>query len=250
MFECLNSWIIMAAEKGLSNKIYTIFHILNYAVALIYTIWYGYKTKIGLKKTFYILLITFPLIYLWMLVLYWISSGFREFGGQNMVMVFVYVPIIALGVSKIVKVRWVDECYYHAASLPLLHSFGHLGCVFTGCCSGFESTWGIYNIITGKLLFPIQLIESIVSLTVTAILIIRSHRHKYEADEKQFPLMLVLYGSLRFLCEFFRDNDKILMGCSSLSFHALFMCIVGAVWLGVIYRRERRRSTVEKKNID
>lgn len=242
MLNGINLLIITAAKNNVSNIIYTLFHVLNYVVALIYTIWYGYKSKLGIKKTFTILVLAFPLIYLWMLVLYWIASGFKTFGGQNMVMVFVYVPIIALGVSKIAKVDWTEECCYHAASLPLLHSFGHLGCIFAGCCGGYVSTWGIYNVSTGAMHFPIQLIESIVSLSVALILIVRIYRRNFIPDEKQFPIMLVLYGSTRFMCEFFRDNKKILFGLSSLSLHALFMCLVGVVWLLVVKYKERELS--------
>ena len=41
-----------------------------------------------------------------------------------------------------------------------------------------------------------------------------------------------------------RDNEKIFMGCSSLSFHALFMFVVGVIALIVI----RKKKAAESEN--
>jgi len=54
--------------------------------------------------------------------------------------------------------------------------------------------------------------------------------------------MLIMFGVTRFILEFFRDNEKILLGCSSLSFHALFMALVGGVAMIVIFAKKRKNS--------
>ena len=69
-------------------------------------------------------------------------------------------------------------------------------------------------------------------------------RHKsrnWVADGLEIPIMLILFGSTRFVWEFFRDNPKILWGCSNLSFHALFMFVVGAFSYIIIKNRKKRR---------
>lgn len=227
----LNLFIQQVSDDGNGQMYYNLFQLLNLPVCTMYCLWYGQKLKLGLRKTLLLLVLAFVAIYGWMLVLYWIFSGFKSFGGQNMVMVFVYVPIIALGLSRLLKIDWTAECYLHAGSLPLMHGVGHLGCTFAGCCRGYVSEWGLYNPSTEEIHFPIQLIEAVISITIAVVLIARSHRNNYKVDATQFPIMLVMYGFARFILEFFRDNEKLLLGCSSLAYHALFMLIVGIIWL-------------------
>jgi prolipoprotein diacylglyceryltransferase len=59
------------------------------------------------------------------------------------------------------------------------------------------------------------------------------------------PMMLICFGIGRFLIEFARDSEKIWLGCSSISFHALFMVIVGVDMFTSI--REKEREKAKKK---
>jgi prolipoprotein diacylglyceryltransferase len=54
--------------------------------------------------------------------------------------------------------------------------------------------------------------------------------------------MLVLFGSSRFCFEFLRDNEKLLFGCSNLAFHALFMFVVGVLWLVLLKKKSKRQQ--------
>jgi len=242
MLDALNRLILQISENGQSAQMYNLFQLLNVPVCMAYGLWYGHKLRFGLKKTLLLLLLAFVAIYGWMMVFYWINSGFQSFGGQNMVTIFVHVPIIALGLSRILKINWTEECYFHAGSLPLMHGVGHFGCMFTGCCGGYPAEWGIIKAGTGVIHFPIQLIESCISLLIALILLIRSHKNDYIADAKQFPIMMVMFGSARFVCEFFRANEKILFGCSALAFHALFLCAVGITWLAILKHKEKAKT--------
>ena len=157
-------------------------------------------------------------------------------------MVFVWVPLLAVGLSRMFKVDWTAECCIHAASLPLSHGIGHIACLFKGCCSGYAASWGVYNPRCDGITFPIQLIESLASLTIAIILMVRTYKNNYVASEKEYPLMLVMYGGVRFVLEFFRDNEKIVLGCSGLAFHALFMLLVGIVWLVRIKKKAEEEA--------
>ena len=237
MLNGLNQLIQQVVENNQTNLMYNAFQLLNIPISLIYCVWFGRKLKIGLGKILLFFVTSFSIIYAWMLILHWAFNGFNSFGGQNMVMVFVWVPILALGISKLFRISWATECYIHAASLPLMHGIGHIGCLFKGCCAGYISTWGIYNPSRNTVTFPVQIIETIISLSIAVFLIVRAHKNKYAVDEKQFPLMLIMYGSARFILEFFRDNSKIVLGCSDLAFHALFMLVVGIIWITKINKK-------------
>ena len=239
MQQLLTTMIERCYEFGLTSKIYYGLHGVAFVAVLLMALWMGKKINVGWLKSTLIVLIVYPLMYAWMLIYFWIESGFQSFGGQHFVCVFIYAPLVALAAAKILKLRWVDICYIIAPCFPLNHMIGHIGCIFAGCCRGYEWEYGMYNLHTGTYLFPIQPIESLIALGIVVFLVVRAYKNKFQPDAKHYPIMLILFGSTRFVCEFFRDNTKILLNCSSLSFHALFMCIVGIVALVVIRKRNR-----------
>ena len=62
-----------------------------------------------------------------------------------------------------------------------------------------------------------------------------------------YAMFLVTFGGTRFLLEFLRDNEKLFLGISSLALHALFMVLVGTVWLMVLY--EKNQQTAKKHKL-
>ena len=91
--------------------------------------------------------------------------------------------------------------------------------------------------ITGKNAFPFQVVNAIVIAAIVVYLLRRSKKLDYVPDGKQYPIMLILFGSTKFLTEFLAYNEKLIFGCSILSFHALFMTIVGLVTLKIMDRK-------------
>ena len=76
--------------------------------------------------------------YVWMMVLYWASTGFTSFGGQNHIRVFIWIPFFAFFVCKLLKINWQDMCDMAAPCATMCHGIGHIACVFEGCCYGYE----------------------------------------------------------------------------------------------------------------
>lgn len=181
--------------------------------------------------------------YLWMMVLWWAATGFRVFGGQNFVRVFVWVPLFTVLVAKLLKVDWRSLCDMVAPCLTLAFGIGHIACIFAGCCYGFESPHGVYNAVYHKYLFPVQLWEAGTALAITAFLLYIMKRRNYKTNGWLYPIMLVLFGSTRFFWEFFRNNEKIIGQVSELALWALASFVVGAVWLIVLKAKEERQNT-------
>lgn len=239
--------IVAVADAGLTQYVYFGFHLMDFISVFLLTLWYAPKLNLSRGKGLLIVLIVYPIIYVWMLVQFWIESGFTNFGGQHMVSMFIWIPLVGILAAKILKIEWKKVCYFMAPCIPLIQTVGHLGCIFAGCCQGYPAEWGLYNITTGQYHFPIQPIESVIALTIVIILLHRSKKMNYKADAAHYPLMMIMFGSTRFICEFFRDNKKLLFGCSKLSFHALFMVLVGIIWIAVDSHKNKRlvSDTVE-----
>ena len=230
-------------EAQLSELIYYLFHILGFVLVFLFNIWYGNKRKISPVKSVVTTLLVYSTTYIWIYILFWIESGFTVWGGNNIVRGFVYIPLLAYPVAKLLKIDFSKICDFIAPCVCLSHGISHIGCIFAGCCEGYPCTWGIYNAAYDTTLFPVQLFECATALAILAILVSMSKKRNYKTDGKSYPIMLILFGTTRFLWEFARNNEKILLGCSSLAFHALFMAIVGTITLYCIRHKQNRRKT-------
>lgn len=239
MLQGLIEWV---AARGLTVIVYYGFQLLALIAVLVFAVWYGNKLNLGVWKSIAIVAIVYPLGDLWKRVLFWIESGFQSFGGENNVRLFIYVPLIAYFVAVLMRIDRKKMCDFLAPCMILTQGVGHWGCIFGGCCQGYPMSWGLYNIDTGLTHFPIQPIEAIGALLIVAYLLYRTKKLNYKPDGLQYPIMLILFGSTRFVFEFFRDNEKIFLGVSSLAFHALFACLIGVFAYIMIVRRKRQKA--------
>ena len=249
MMDFINNIIIAAADAGISKTIYDIFFALGFVSVLCTIVFYGNKINLGLKKSVITVLIVYPTAVALMFFMYWAETGFKFFGGNNIVRVFVYVPVIAYPVAKLLKEEWKTLCDLLAFGPIAVHGISHFGCIFVGCCHGYPADWGVYSTIYNTRLFPIQPIEALAAVLIIILLFIRAKKNNFVPTAETYPLMLVMFGYSRFIFEFFRDNDKLILGCSSLSFHALFMAVVGTIALIVIKKKKRQNVAVEKAEI-
>lgn len=242
MSEILKNIVVTIYDAGLTNIIYYMFHIAAFISVFLMAQWLGKKVDVSRLKSFLLVLIIYPLMYGFMLFYFWMESGFKTFGGQHIVCIFVYVPLLSMLVAKIMKIELNKMCFMVAPLLVLNHAVAHLGCFFAGCCGGYPSNWGFYNPILEYTYYPIQPLESLVAALIIVTLLILAKKKNYYPDPIFYPLMLVMFGSTRFLLEFLRDNEKILWGCSSLSFHALFMTVVGIIAIIIIKHKEKKKT--------
>ena len=244
MRDFINNLIIFLSRTGMSGTVYNIFFGLGFVSVLLTIVFYGRKINLSLKKSVITVLIVYPLALALMFFLCWAETGFKRFGGNNIVRIFVYVPLIAYPVAKLLKEEWKTLCDLLAFGPIAVHGISHFGCIFAGCCHGYPEPWGVYNPQLKEFLFPIQPIEALAAVVIIIILLIRAKKNNYVPTAETYPLMLVMFGYSRFIFEFFRDNNKIFLGCSALSFHALFMAVVGTIALIVI---KNKKQAVKQK---
>lgn len=232
----------------LADYLYYLFHILGFLAVFLFNIWHGKKREICAKHSILTTLFVYSLTYLWIYIQYWVESGFSNFGGMNIVRGFVYIPIIALPIVKFFKIEWKRLCDFIAPCVCLTQSISHIGCIFVCCCAGYPSDWGIYNIYYQGLAFPSQLLEAFTAFCIFLFLVYRGKRSQFRTTGIEYPIMLILFGSTRFLWEFARNNEKILWDCSSLALHALFMAIVGVIIL-ILQKRQKpnKKSSTRRK---
>lgn len=240
----MNILIRTVYELGWEQTLYDIFYGLSIVTITIGLTWLGKKMAIPLKKVYLTELLVYPWMILLAFILYWVESGFTSWGGNNLVRIYVYLPLHGILVAKVLKMEWKKMLSLLSQGVLLAYGIGHLGCVFTGCCCGYPWKYGIYHPRMEILVFPIQPVEAMSAVVILIYLIKRAKKKKFVPDGLEYPVMLTMYGSARFVFEFFRDNRKIFLGCSALAFHALFMFAVGAIWIKIANKKTSEISEI------
>ena len=233
----MNEMIRTLYEMGLGKVLYDIFFALGFVSVLIGLICFGRKLQIPAWKMAVTVLIVYPIVVLWMFVMFWMESGFTTWGGNNIVRIFVYVPLVGLPVAKMLKIDVKKTLSFLSFAPLLVHGVSHFGCIFFGCCYGYPCSFGIYNPFYQDIRFPIQPIEALGAVAIVVYLMIRAKKRNYIPDGYEYPLMLTLFGSTRFIFEFFRAGEKLFWYISNLAIHALFMFIVGVIWIIVLKKK-------------
>ncbi|MBR5559116.1 MAG: prolipoprotein diacylglyceryl transferase [Oscillospiraceae bacterium] len=216
---------------------------MGFVAVFFFFLWRGKYFGVKPIKSVLLVAIVYPSVVLWMMILYWIETG--TFGGNNIVRVFVYMPLFAIPAAKMLKLTWMQACDMLAPATCVVHGVSHWGCVFAGCCHGYVTSWGLYNPRTKNFCFPSQPLEALTAIFIIIFILWREKKNNHKVDGLSMPIMLMLFGSTRFIWEFFRDNEKIWMNCSSLAFHALFMSIVGLIMYIVIKKHNNKAAAVE-----
>ncbi len=153
---------------------------------------------------------------------------------------------VALWYIRRVGLPLWTTCDVFAPGIALGHVVGRFGCLFAGCCYGKPTTkpWGITftdpfaasNVGTplGVPLHPTQLYEAGAELAILALLLWSERKGRPFAG-RTFWLYMLLYAISRFVIEFYRGDDRGMIGPLSTSqFISVVLAplaIVMLVWL-------------------
>lgn len=234
---------------GISVQIYWLMYFLGFITIFLFNAFYGKKYGLNPKKGFLFTVVSYIAIYLWAYILAWIESGFKNWGHHNAVRVYVWMPVVLLLVAKLFKTDWRKSCEFIAPSTCIVYGIARLGCLFPGCCYGYPCEWGIYSNEAGMKVFPVQLCEAVTSLVIAGVVLYIAWKKGYSARAKTYPIMLILYGSTRFIWEFFCDNEKVFLNISALAMHAALMFIVGIISFIVLSAKDKKEpETAKTKN--
>ena len=132
-----------------------------------------------------------------------------------------------------------ETIYLFTPSFPLMYGMGKIGCFMVGCCHGIKYN-GLFRIMykyseiapNNVYLFPIQLVESIVFISIFIYLIIKLNKNKF--DEKLFGISLILCGVAKGSLDFLRQEGTQLFTFCKIT--SLIVIIIGII---CIYKNEK-----------
>ena len=159
----------------------------------------------------------------------------------------------ALVCSRMFKFDVMTYMKIEVPLIPLVHAFGRIGCLLTGCCYGipYDGPGAIvYNnshiAPIGVSLFPVQGVEAFLEICLSLILFLYIYVHD-KKHIKSVEIYLVTYAVIRFILEFLRYDDferKIIDGLSVSQWVSIFLV------LGVVICQCRQiRLKVHKKTM-
>ena len=174
-------------------------------------------------------------------------------GGKSNVAIFgvvVGLPLVLIAASLISGKDWkkVTDLFAPGAFLGL--AFSKFGCFFAHCCPGIECSFGTYNPLYEKVMFPSQLCESVTMVLVVAFSFWYSLKYKKRISGAAYPITAMLYAFTRFCWEFLRyyDLDKMKHLLFGLSFWQLWCIVVfvnSCIWLLVL--KNKKLAELEEK---
>ena len=239
----VNTIILKQIEQDTYKAAYNMCGTIGQILFWLVVIWYIWRMRMHPLKTVPVAYMGFWFTGNWNGLLLFILSGFTIGDRANLAVAFVYLLPVAWLLAKLFRLSWQAVSELYAFGILAFHVPGRSGCIFTGCCYGYPCEWGIYSRLADDYVFPVVLLESLMTLAILIFLLIRIRKKDYVPDGKTMPWMLLIYGVGRFGTEFLRDNEKIWLGCSDIAFHALFMAAVGLVLLICLSRKQSREKT-------
>jgi phosphatidylglycerol---prolipoprotein diacylglyceryl transferase len=138
--------------------------------------------------------------------------------------------------------NWLTLQMLDVAAVPLAlgYAFGRIGCQLAGDGDygvAWDGPWAMAypngTVPTTEEVHPTPVYETIAMLIVAALL--WRWRHRWRPGTL-FALYLFLAGLERFLVEFVRRNDEVLLGLTQPQIFSVIMMVAGATWLVVLRR--------------
>jgi len=169
-------------------------------------------------------------------------SGGVFYGG------LILAVVVALFYIRKIGLPLWTTCDVFAPGIALGHVIGRFGCLFAGCCYGKETSvpWAITfhdpfaasNVGTplDRPLHPTQLYEAGAELVILLVLLATERKGRPYAG-RTFWLYMLLYAVSRFIIEFYRGDERGMVGAFSTSqFISLLLAPLAIVMLVYLSR--------------
>ena len=174
-------------------------------------------------------------------IMFFVETG--TWGGTSFFGSLFFIPIVYFAIAKIMSVPYGKMMDYCSAPICAMLVVMKVRCITTGCCSGKL----IMLTVDGEFYFPSQIVEAIVMLIILFALMFMERLGNYE--NKIYSLLLILYGSTRFILNFFRaDLSPFVWKLPPGHFWSLIAIALGIISIIVINKRDF--SPKEHINLD
>ena len=155
-------------------------------------------------------------------------------GGTSFYGAVFFVPVFFFLAAKILRESWLDLLDICAPAECVMLMIMKVQCLLSGCCAGrtlclpWNQNW---------VQFPSQIAEMVNGFVIFLVLMWLARRGKNRGS--LYGWYMVLYGSTRFVLNFFRENQsEFAMGLPAGAFWSVWAILFGSIAL-YLYTRNR-----------
>lgn len=150
------------------------------------------------------------------------------------------IPLVFLYLAKWLRIPYGDLMDFCAPAGCVMLMIMKLDCLRVGCCPGITM---YYTFVGDPVLFPSQLVESINGAVLMVILFVMAWIGKQR--QKMYGWFMLLYGSTRFILNFFRDDSsELIAGLPNGTVWSLVAIFIGFLWI------TNRKLAIIKRNTE
>lgn len=170
------------------------------------------------------------------------ENGFHV-GGLSFFGALYFIPFVVYLFKKITHKSFGQFMDYVSPGLIVFLAMMRVGCYLNGCCGGI--TYVRNDLV--EAVVPTQLIECVADIAIFAVLLILEWQ--FEGKGLLYPFLMVFYGCVRFLLEFFRDTPKDWLYLSHGQWFAFLAVLAGWIVLKKIFSQmKNEKKTMKGKN--
>lgn len=141
-----------------------------------------------------------------------------------------FTPLLLWPIAKITKVSYGDALDLFSPGGFILIWLSKLRCYYDGCCSGmtfFDGHGSSYR-------FPSQIVECLTAFVLFIVIVLMFRKQKWRGLLCAYSF--VLYGSTRFILNFFRKTQPWIGPFASGTIWSVVAVVIGIAWI-LLYRR-------------
>lgn len=140
---------------------------------------------------------------------YVLNEGFKLWDGVSFFGTVLFMPLFLLLFCKVFKKDFILLLDFVVPAVLVELASIRIGCFLSGCCYGRPASWGVAMYFQPNVLrIPVQIIECVFDVFIIVTVLLYEKRNGIPSG-MLYPLFLVLYGTVRFVLEFFRENETV-----------------------------------------
>ena len=154
-------------------------------------------------------------------------------GGLSFFGAVFFAPVFIIPFVLILKIGYKDSLDLLVSGGILINGVMKINCFINGCCYGIVMSHAADG---SEIRFPSQLVEMAVSFAICILMITLIRKGKCRGII--YPMFLVIYGIARFVLNYLRETEDVLVGLSIGNIWSLVAAIIGSIWLLVYFSKK------------
>lgn len=166
----------------------------------------------------------------------WIKILYTRSGGLSFYGAFIGGLVALFAWCRFRKLQFLKLTDLMAPYLALGYALGRVGCFLNGCCYGIVSPvpWALPAFTADRFLrHPVQLYASLGGLII--FIILYRIRPKRPFEGFQLIMLALLYGVLRFITEYFREEPEVWLNFTFAQIFSLGLALSSLLLLLVVF---------------